>query len=356
MALEWRSSPRSRSSSSTSTRSISAAAPTASMPPAPLLRPSARPSSSLAEAAIIAGLVKAPSHYSPTADAEAAVGRAERRARADARERRRSAPAEAAGADPPTVQLEPRRRAQNSVRYFTDWVLPQLDMLIDETGRADRGLDHARPRHAARRRRRRSTPTRRAGAQGALVALDRDGAVRAMVGGTRLCRVDLQPRDPGDAPAGLGVQAVRLSRRARGRLQARRHGRRRAGHDRRLEPAQLQRPLSPAQIDVRTAFAYSINTVAAQLGQEVGFRTVADMARRFGITTPVNTHPSMVLGSSEVRLIDMTRAFAAVAREGRRGRRPTASRRVTTADGDAALPARGRRDRACWSRPRSPRR
>ena len=69
-------------------------------------------------------------------------------------------------------------------------------------------------------------------------------------------------------------------------------------------------------VSLRTAFAYSLNTVAAKLGQEVGFTTVADMARRFGITTPVNTHPSMVLGTSEVRLIDMTRAFASVAAGG----------------------------------------
>ena len=45
------------------------------------------------------------------------------------------------------------------------------------------------------------------------------------------------------------------------------------------------------EIDVRTAFAYSKNTVAAQLGNEVGFGTVASMARRFGITTPIITIP-----------------------------------------------------------------
>jgi penicillin-binding protein 1A len=66
------------------------------------------------------------------------------------------------------------------------------------------------------------------------------------------------------------------------------------------------------QIDVRTAFAYSKNTVAAQLGQQVTFDAVAAMARRFGITTPISTNPSMVLGSNDVRVIDMVRAFAAV--------------------------------------------
>ncbi len=53
-----------------------------------------------------------------------------------------------------------------------------------------------------------------------------------------LCIVDLQPRDTGCPPAGFGVQAVRVSRRARGRAQARGFDRRRTRDDRRMEPAQ----------------------------------------------------------------------------------------------------------------------
>jgi penicillin-binding protein 1A len=56
------------------------------------------------------------------------------------------------------------------------------------------------------------------------------------------------------------------------------------------------------------------------------------MAQRFGITTRISTNPSMALGSSEVRLIDMTRAYAAVARGGI-AVTPYGIRRVTTADG-----------------------
>jgi penicillin-binding protein 1A len=70
------------------------------------------------------------------------------------------------------------------------------------------------------------------------------------------------------------------------------------------------------QVDLRNAFAFSINTVAAQLGEKVGFDAIADMARRFGITTPINTHPSMVLGTSDVHLIEMTRAFAEISNNG----------------------------------------
>jgi len=56
------------------------------------------------------------------------------------------------------------------------------------------------------------------------------------------------------------------------------------------------------------------------------------MARRFGISTPINTHPSMVLGSAEVRVIDMTAAFAAVSRKGV-SVQPYGITKVTTADG-----------------------
>jgi penicillin-binding protein 1A len=57
------------------------------------------------------------------------------------------------------------------------------------------------------------------------------------------------------------------------------------------------------------------------------------MARRFGITTPVNTLPSMVLGTSDVRLIDMTRAFAAVSAKGT-AIDPYGITKVTTASGE----------------------
>ena len=87
------------------------------------------------------------------------------------------------------------------------------------------------------------------------------------------------------------------------------------------------------EIDVRAAFAYSKNTVAAQLGNEVGFGTVASMAKRFGITTPISTYPSMVLGSSETRVIDMTRAFAAVSAGGN-SVEPYGIVRVKTASGE----------------------
>ncbi|MCW6537231.1 transglycosylase domain-containing protein [Sphingomonas lycopersici] len=267
---------------------------------------------SLPEAAIIAGLVKAPSNYSPTADAAAAVGRASVVLQAMQDNGMISA-GEATAADPKSVALAPEPK-QNSVRYFTDWALPQLELLIDETEKplevwTTLDLNMQRDADAAVRA---NAPN---GAQGALVALDRDGAVRAMVGGKDYVssiynRATQAERQPGSAFK-LFVYLAALE----------------AGKT--PESTEIDEPVtidgwSPrndsrrnsGQVTLRTAFAYSLNTIAAKLGQQVGFATVADMARRFGITTTVNTHPSMVLGTSDVRLIDMTRAFASVANQG----------------------------------------
>lgn len=266
----------------------------------------------LSEAAIIAGLVKAPSNYSPTADADAAVGRAGVVLRVMA-ETGAITPSQAAEADPKAVKLAPEPR-QNSVRYFTDWALPQLDLLIDET---DKPLDvwttlDLSMQRAADAAIRGNAPK---GAQGALVSLDRDGAVRAMVGGRDYVssiynRATQAQRQPGSSFK-LFVYLAALE----------------AG--RKPDDSEVDEPVtiggwSPRNdsrrnsgpVTLRTAFAYSLNTVAAKLGQQVGFATIADMARRFGITTPINTNPAMVLGTSQVRLIDMTRAFASVGNKG----------------------------------------
>ncbi len=267
---------------------------------------------SLSEAAVIAGLVKAPSRFAPTADPAAALRRANVVLSVMVDVGVISA-AEAANAKPAEVELA-RQSGQNSARYFTDWVLPQLDFLIDEgTAALDvwttLDLDMQRAATAAVQA---NVP---AGAQGALVAIDRGGEVRAMVGGTDYVtsnynRAVTAVRQPGSAWK-LFVYMAALE----------------AGY--RVDEIVVDEPVtiggwSPrnstgrfaGDMTLRTAFANSVNTVAAQLGQDVGFSAVAGMARRLGITTPVNTQPSMVLGTAETRVIDMTAAYAAVARGG----------------------------------------
>jgi penicillin-binding protein 1A len=282
----------------------------------------------LSEAAIIAGLVKAPSSYAPSADAEAARSRAAVVIRL-MEENGDISPATAAGAEPAQVAIIPTS-TPNSVRYFTDWVLPQLDTLIDETVQPIEVWTTLDP-NMQRLGDRVINAVTPAGAQGALVALDRDGSVRAMIGGRDYVRslynrATQANRQPGSAFK-LFVYLAAIE----------------AGY--KPDDMVSDEPItingwSPrnsnrgfaGQVPLRQAFAQSINTVSVRLAQEVGFRTVADMAQRFGITTPVVTHPSMALGSSEVRLLDMTRAFASVAAKGN-AVVPYGIKRVTTADG-----------------------
>jgi len=283
---------------------------------------------SVGEAAIIAGLVKAPSRYSPTADVQAAVDRAQVVLRL-MREQGYITP-DQANVDVSAVQLK-QPSGQNSVRYFTDWVLPQLDIILPETFEPievwttlDIGMQRAATASIEA-----NTPK---GAQGALVSLDRDGAILALVGGTdyvatNFNRATNAMRQPGSSWK-LFVYLAALE----------------AGYT--PEDAVVDTPVtidgwSPrnssgrnvGETDLRTAFAYSINTVAAQLGNEVGFGTVASMAQRFGITSEVATYPSMVLGSSEVRVIEMTRAFAAISAKGKNVE-PYGITKVTGASGE----------------------
>jgi penicillin-binding protein 1A len=220
---------------------------------------------------------------------------------------------------------------QDSVRYFTDWALPQLDTLVEER---DQPLDvyttiDLKLQRSAVAALRAHAPK---GAQGALVSLDRDGAVRAMVGGldyvsSNYNRATVAERQPGSAFK-LFVYLTALE----------------SGYTPSTAVTDSEVTIDGwtprndnrkfvGDIDVRTAFAYSINTVAAKLGMEVGFSNIASMARRLGISTTINTQPSMVLGTSEVRLVDMTRAFAAVSRKGV-AVEPYGILKVTTADGE----------------------
>ncbi len=284
---------------------------------------------SLGEGAIIAGLVKAPSNYSPSADAKAAVGRAGVVLDVMLKQGLIT-PTDVAAANPANVTLAPEPK-QNSVRYFTDWALPQLDTLIDEGGEPievwttlDLGMQNAADEAI-----RANTPGK---AQGALVSLDRDGAVRAMVGGKDYVasiynRATQAVRQPGSAFKLFVYLAAIEAGYTPGDMvvdeEVNING---------WKPRNSSRRYS-GEITLRTAFAYSVNTIAAKLGAEVGTGSIANMARRFGITTPVNTQPSMVLGTSDVRLIDMTRAFASVGGNGV-AVAPYGILKVTTAKGE----------------------
>ena len=285
---------------------------------------------SIPEAAIIAGLVKAPSNYSPTADVDAARSRAGvaldlmQQSGVDHPRPGRRRPSRECPARPQ------RRQHQHHPLFHRLGAAPARH--VDRRERAAaRRLDDDRSRHAARRHRLDQRQCARRARRARMVTLDRDGAVRAMVGGrdyvnSSYNRATQANRQPGSSfKLFVYLTAIESGYRPDTVVDASPitingwSPRNDSGHD-------------FGQVPMRVAFAYSINTVAVRLAQQVGTRTVADMAQRFGITTHVDTNPSMALGSSAVRLIDMTRAYAAVGRGGV-AVTPYGIRRVTTADG-----------------------
>lgn len=283
---------------------------------------------SLGEAAIIAGMVKAPSNYSPTADVEAARGRSGVVLQTMVRNGFIT-PETAAQVDPANVRIQ-QTTNENSVRYFTDWALPQLDTLIDRTNDPIDVWTTLDPtmQAAADKAVRSNAPD---GAQGALVSIDRDGAVRAMVGGKDYVasiynRATQAQRQPGSSfKLFVYLAALESGMKPTDTIVD--------------EPVTIdgwsprnaeRENLGP--VSLREAFSRSLNTVSAKIGSQVGFSTIADMARRFGITTPIATYPSMVLGTSDVHLLEMTHAFASVGNKGV-AITPYGIRRVVTADG-----------------------
>ena len=283
---------------------------------------------SLGEAAIIAGLVKAPSNYSPTADVEAARGRAGVVLNSMVENGFLSAKA-AANVNPASIRVQSAPK-QNSVRYFTDWALPQLDTLIDESSEPIDVWTTLNPamQSVAHRAINANVPP---GAQGALVALDRDGAVLAMIGGRDYVdslynRATQAERQPGSAfKLFVYLTALENGMKPTDTIVD--------------KPFEIDgwRPRNSTRtyagpVTLREAFSRSINTVSAQIGAQLGFGTIADMARRFGIGGQISAYPSMVLGTADVRLIDMTRAFASVSNRGV-SVMPYAIRKVVTAEG-----------------------
>ena len=272
---------------------------------------------SLFEAAILAGLLKAPSRYSPVRDADAAKARGLQvlRAMVDTGD---LTEAEAGAAQRTPLRL--REETGPGARYFADWALQRAHghvgrgpQDIDIRTTLDTGLQRIAERHAEALLASEGTAGRVS--QVAVVAMSTKGAIRAMVGGrvysaSQFNRATQAWRQPGSAfklfvylaglEAGLAPDDVFVDKPVTVA------GWRPRNYDGRYRGAM---PL------VR-AFARSINTVAVQVSERAGRRRVIDAARRLGITTPIAPHPSLALGTSEVTLIELTAAYAAVANGG----------------------------------------
>ncbi len=263
----------------------------------------------LSQSAMLAGVVNAPTRLAPTRNIEGARdrGRLVLRAMAEAGYITED---ELAEARPARVRRGPRDDVPVGT-YFADWVVPQAaDLAEGSYGERQvlTTLEGDLQRLAARTVRRAGL----GGAQAALIAMRLDGRVVAMVGGRDYARSPFNRatqarRQPGSAfklfvylaafragytPATpVDDRPIRL-----GGWQPRNYGDSYRG-----------------RINVREAVAQSSNSVAVQVQERVGRNAVIRAARDLGITTPLRPDPSLALGSSDVSLIELTAAYAAVA-------------------------------------------
>ena len=288
----------------------------------------------IAEAAMLAGLVQAPSRLAPNRNPDAAEKRAQLviSAMADqgfisqgAAKTALTAPAEV-----------PERVGAGSVNYAADYVMDVLDDFIgavegDVTvlttldtklqSSAEAILVDALSAQGAKLH----------ATQGAVVSLAPDGAIRALIGGrdytkSQFNRATAAHRQPGSSfkpfvylsaiEKGMTPDTIRddspVSIKG-------------------WEPENYSRSFR-GPVTLQTAFAHSLNTVVARLIQEVTPREVIRAAQRLGITSPLQPNLSLALGTSEVTPLEMTAAYASFANGGQ-AVLPYVIREVRSTDG-----------------------
>jgi 1A family penicillin-binding protein len=270
----------------------------------------------LAEAAMLAGIIQAPTRFNPIANPEAAQARAalvlDAMVEENVIDRSR---ADAAKAHPAVVRSTQGTEPASS--WFADWIARhQFPKTAGTTSRPmrvrtslDRNLQIVAEQVVRQALAREGS--RLGVSQAALVAMRPDGAVLAMVGG----------RDYGESQFNRAVDA-----------------RRQPGSAFKLFVfyAALQQGYRPEELidaspivvkswrpenyggrvygdlTLSDAFAHSVNSAAVRLALKVGLDNVVGAARELGLDAPLAKVPSMALGTNEVSLLDLTGAFASV--------------------------------------------
>ncbi|MDD7605763.1 MAG: transglycosylase domain-containing protein [Prevotella sp.] len=100
----------------------------------------------------------------------------------------------------------------------------------------------------------------------------------------------------------------------------------------RWTPTNANGTFSGDSMPLKSAFARSINSVAVRLGQEMGIKRIIATAQAMGIVSPLDDTPSLALGSSDVKLLELVNAYCTVADNGKH-HRPILVTRVVDKNG-----------------------
>lgn len=272
----------------------------------------------IAEAAMLAGLVKSPSRLAPNRNPEGAEQRAQIVLAAMADAKFITEAQAQASIGHPSYNVKPV--GADTVNYVADWIGEVLDDLvgqIDQSIKVETTIDPKLQAvaEAAVIDELAAKSVKFNVSQGALVAMTPDGAVRAMVGGrnyseSQYNRAVTAKRQPGSSfkpfvyltalEQGLTPDTVRQD-----------------------APIEVKgwRPENYTHeyfgaVTLTQALAMSLNTVAIRLGLEVGPKNVVRTAHRLGISSKLEPNASIALGTSEVSVVEMVGAYAPFANGG----------------------------------------
>jgi len=272
----------------------------------------------LAEAAMLAGLVKSPSRLAPNRNPEGAEKRAQTVLAAMADAKFITDAQAQASITRPAISVKPA--GAGTLNYVADWIGEVLDDLVGQVEQSILVETTIDPKlqsvaEAAVIDELAAKSVKFNVTQGALVAMSPDGAVRAMVGG----------RNYGDSQYNRAVTAKRQPGSAFKPfvyLTAIEHGltpdtvRQDAPLDLKgWKPENYSREYF-GPVTLTQALSMSLNTVAVRVGLEVGPKNVVRTAHRLGISSRLDANPSIALGTSEVSMIELVGAYAPFANGG----------------------------------------
>ena len=270
----------------------------------------------LYESSVIASLLKAPSRYNPIANKKLSQERASLVLENMVKNKMITS----------TKVKEAKYNNQKhskfttppkSTRYFVDWLLPRVKAYVGEINEdlIVRTTLDIKLQKIAEDSLNEVTHKYPSADQSALVGLDLDGGVIAMIGG----------RDYGDSQFNRVTQAKRQPGSAFKLFVYL------AGLENGFSPEDLMidkkiniNGWSPknykdkylGEVSLKDAFSKSINTVAVKISEDIGREKVIKMAKSMGINSPILNSPSLALGTSEVNLLELTAAYDVLANNG----------------------------------------
>ncbi len=269
------------------------------------------------EAAVLAGMLKAPSRYNPIASKTRALERAKVVLNIMRENNLLSNKDYLRALEMPLGDEKPSKVKNGA--YFADFALSEISARIGEQESdiyALTTLDQdLQEKASAILQKEIAAAKDKNVSQGAVVILDKNGAVRALVGGvnynqSQFNRAVQALRQPGSAfKFFVYLTAIHQGLTPKDIIEDKPlviKDWRPENHDKKYY----------GEVTLREAFAKSLNLAAIRLAQKVGVKQIAQLAKKLGISTPLENDLSLALGTSSVRVIDMAAAYATVANGG----------------------------------------